>query len=952
MDYDDDDEYGSVFRRAPPPLPVTRQEPVEWHDRQERVNDWHRKGSHDPQEWERPRKGSFQNVDQMERRGEEEVVDQENGGGWDEGGDDSNWPYPSFSRSYEDRENMHQVDAVEDGGESDEDDVFLQQYGTHPAPIPDYEDILGGYDELDSQPPTPQRLSRYSITPAAVGMESPQSNRFSFEEETYDYADSYWSQPPTPESQRPQSIQKEHLSVPTSVPIPPHASPPSTPAMAPSPRSPSTPLSHSPRPPSMPSQPSPPSTPSTPFITTPQPQSISPLPSFPPSVNISPHIPPRHQGPSSSAPSTPTTPATAFPPAAPPTDRKAIREALAAARKLTATGQVIPPSTPSPLQVRLMKPLPQSGGDIFSAPVANETSIPYSPHPTSAHPSIPSHAPPIQPPAPPTSAHPSHAPPIQPPAPPLPPRPTPTQIEDLLEKGRLLLLQTADTSSSFPLAQKVWQEAVALSQATNDSFREARALNNLSCLYRRAGSDAELWDCLDRAWGLAVTAMETAIVSTGDDPLDEIYDDDAPIDEDADTREMARRRRLKRVMVMLRVNMPEVVKSEEKVAKRREANPALRALKMLGVEGTKMERINSNGGWGGNGSGSTTLERMQTWSGGTQPLLKKPSTLLDIDPNLIHLIPGVRSERLADAQKSKPTGGERLRQVGPPIYVLFMDICTSIGNAHFVKGKYLNAMTWHQSCLDLAQDAFIKWPLTPMSSRDMSIKLSYLHRSSIIARSRSFSHMGLCLHRLGEPHRAVKFHHRAITSLNVAGPQTQLNAPLVRASLVGNLAGRSLRLEGRRLLGDLRMRFGGLLDVEIGWGEGQMNAAACWIEAGGLDYWVGNPPGFKTLQRGWLEGCLDGYVEEGCESCCWRGTDGSTGGGSSGGGLLIPPRMHSAQSAKKENSQFAAIQTCVERARRERKEWLVDLLGAIKMLLVCVEESRKLRDWSVKVGEI
>ncbi|KAJ3112107.1 hypothetical protein HDU96_004942 [Phlyctochytrium bullatum] len=893
-----------------------------------------------------------------------------------------------------------------------------------------------------------------------------------------------------------------------------------------------------------------------------------------------------------------------------PSDRKAIREALAAAKKLTSSGQLtysdsppLPPTPPqalksggdaSPLLTGRSKPLPSNlealrslGSDEvpMSAPAhSNLHHAPYVPYPLAtaaskamprdqasaphadksalpySNPKLPTPPPPTPPPK-----HlygdyhhpgPSGSPP---PLPPRDPEPTIQDIEELLDKGTRLLLQPppsevasppsgvpgsshrstrAKTSDLFEAALFCWREAVRMSQTLGDSFREARALNNLGCALRRAGREQEAWESLDRALGLAVTALDAAITRTGENPhddvagqaeiaafvdfapfdeADEVPDDDHDldfIDDEAasrkpkvDTREMARRRRLQRVLLALQVSLPATragalqtpywpsapalasasnpgsnktsATSSPKVDPKKmpstPPNAAQKALKLLGVQDKSNDR-NDRGNASGAGversnsvsvlNSGSTLERKQTWSGSGRPSLSQkksaPGGLLEIDPNLMGLIPGVRLDKLGGAlsfaqdavgqvmgasnrgnfgqnqrKKSLPTQPvDRLRQIGPPIYVLCMDICTSIGNAHFAEGKFLNALTWHQSCLDIAQDTFAKWPLpvrpepavTESGSAgarpEVTMKLSYLHRSAILARSRSFSHLGLCLQRLGEPHRAVKFHQRAITSLNVAGPQTQLNAPLVRASLVGNLAGAQFAVgrlpEAARGLADSVRRFAGCSD-RLGLARATMNAAACWIEAGRLGLTVssvggsegeaafetvarkkaptaeavdasraantsniyvpmrkasiatmmselgasgyGNsqPPGLKTLQRAAsaaappgidtirrvitnTSAAASGAPASASSASLKTAFSSISSAGGSTSGVTIPPRLHSVTVVKERPSHHAALAARFDQAKEEGPEWLVDLLGALKLLWTCVDESRAVRD--------
>ncbi|KAJ3102084.1 hypothetical protein HDU97_000798 [Phlyctochytrium planicorne] len=124
---------------------------------------------------------------------------------------------------------------------------------------------------------------------------------------------------------------------------------------------------------------------------------------------------------------------------------------------------------------------------------------------------------------------------------------------------------------------------------------------------------------------------------------------------------------------------------------------------------------------------------------------------------------------------------------GPPIVVWLLDLTTNIGNVHYAAGEAKEAERWHAACLALAEATLERFPIikapekpapsvtfansspaSPLSPRRtkklkspqtqladlQNVKLSYLHRSCLLAKSRSLTHLALChpgtLHRNGE----------------------------------------------------------------------------------------------------------------------------------------------------------------------------------------------------------
>ncbi|KAI8608994.1 hypothetical protein BC830DRAFT_1152804 [Chytriomyces sp. MP71] len=142
---------------------------------------------------------------------------------------------------------------------------------------------------------------------------------------------------------------------------------------------------------------------------------------------------------------------------------------------------------------------------------------------------------------------------------------------------------------------------------------------------------------------------------------------------------------------------------------------------------------------------------------------------------------------------------------GPPIIVLFYDLTTNLGNILFQMGMYEESITQHSNCLRLAETIFEYFPLdtdfrmsfplsiatrfgTTMASghqqptdggssspnairtdpnmpsppKNRRIHLSYLHRSTILAQSRSLTHVAVCSQALGLDDAALQCNSHAL----------------------------------------------------------------------------------------------------------------------------------------------------------------------------------------------
>ncbi|KAJ3333732.1 Intraflagellar transport protein 80 [Blyttiomyces sp. JEL0837] len=604
------------------------------------------------------------------------------------------------------------------------------------------------------------------------------------------------------------------------------------------------------------------------------------------------------------------------------------------------------------------------------------------------------------------------------------------QIDSLLDVGARYLctgngnVQTSSQGTStldYDQAISTWQEAADLAATVGDKFREAKALNNMACAWRRIGLDEAALGSLDKAWGLARMELEALLIGSGWD------------------------RALLDLSVVLVEEGHGEDEGEDEVGfgeRRRSVKQVRRLLQLAGLGKKKPDlNVNVNVGAAGAGAGVGGLSRENT-------LMRGPSGWLSSNsgigaPNSVSNSGTIR--RRVTSVGRVPTGetGGPARslknphvELSPPLLVLLMDLCTSYGNAFFSTGKTAEALFWHQTCLDLAQETLLTFPLPLKAAeamaaegipsmaglRSVPLKLSYLHQNTLIARCRSFSHLGLCLQRMGEPHRSVKFQQRALASLDVAGPQTHLIAPAAHAAVIGNLAAAQFDVgrlvEAVKGLADSARKFAGIATDRSGLVRAQTNVAACWIEIGRLGATVavvvgetfkdtshhlghaspvvvpqrkgsiaqmindGNrnlhsqPPGFETLRRAMSVSSPQAPPSLGSGSSSGSGSgnslrqplrqmqisqardilQNSSPVGSpltTGNPIPIPPRLHSVPMSKDTSVtgvralKDEAIAAAVHKARKEGPTWFSDILSALRILQVALDEALELREVEV-----
>ncbi|KAI8850196.1 hypothetical protein BC829DRAFT_390070 [Chytridium lagenaria] len=147
---------------------------------------------------------------------------------------------------------------------------------------------------------------------------------------------------------------------------------------------------------------------------------------------------------------------------------------------------------------------------------------------------------------------------------------------------------------------------------------------------------------------------------------------------------------------------------------------------------------------------------------------------------------------------------------GPPIVVWLMDLTTNIGNVHYAAGEVKEAERWHTACLALAEGTLEKYPIMatapqpsvsdpisptsstpsvlPQRSRKkrplpinfLRVRLSYLHRACLQAKSRSLTHLALCqptVHQSQDTKRPSHAAAAAIASLLASSMSSSRNTP-------------------------------------------------------------------------------------------------------------------------------------------------------------------------------
>ncbi|KAJ3107840.1 hypothetical protein HDU97_003188 [Phlyctochytrium planicorne] len=353
-------------------------------------------------------------------------------------------------------------------------------------------------------------------------------------------------------------------------------------------------------------------------------------------------------------------------------------------------------------------------------------------------------------------------------------------------------------------AMEVWKEALDESLKWKDSFRRARALNNICCVHRRRVEIGLGLKVLDEAWDVGLTILEDML---GDD-ADDVADDDGHeyVHMSSEDLEDDRNRKdsLKRAVSLIKGACSKRFEdgrggptSSSKAMKLLgiQKAPSLsneKAARILGLEGAK-ERPPSTDKLLkvlGLSDSADFVAREQLQRRGTtssKSMTALPITIKYREAEDIHTIKRSESVRIFNTPKPRdldsslqnlvfPTRKSLTTTFGPPILVLLMDMATSFGNLYFAAGKISTSIVWHQGCLELVKLALTKYPLPSMLSDLDDLRnnrpacrwqLSYIHRHGLMAKARSLSHIGVCMRRLGDVHRALMYQRRALNCMEV-----------------------------------------------------------------------------------------------------------------------------------------------------------------------------------------
>jgi len=145
---------------------------------------------------------------------------------------------------------------------------------------------------------------------------------------------------------------------------------------------------------------------------------------------------------------------------------------------------------------------------------------------------------------------------------------------------------------------------------------------------------------------------------------------------------------------------------------------------------------------------------------------------------------------------------------GPPIVVAIMDLASNTGNIHFCMGNFEESIKWHDQCIRLSEAVLEEFPLpigheTPLqkanslhakSSRNkrvakdvkMVVRLSYLHRTTILAQIRSYTHLSMCFLQMGQDDEASYYSKRAESLSKYFNDHSKSTPAPLRTSSISN----------------------------------------------------------------------------------------------------------------------------------------------------------------------
>ncbi|KAJ3343762.1 hypothetical protein HDU93_006674 [Gonapodya sp. JEL0774] len=159
---------------------------------------------------------------------------------------------------------------------------------------------------------------------------------------------------------------------------------------------------------------------------------------------------------------------------------------------------------------------------------------------------------------------------------------------------------------------------------------------------------------------------------------------------------------------------------------------------------------------------------------------------------------------------------------GPPMIALLLDLTNNFGNTCFSVGNFWEAIAWWEAQLDLTERMLRQFPLpsipgatslrkensfklgSSLSTRgmfggapsDKTFKLLFIHRVTMRARVRAWTHLGFGLSTLGKHREAILCHYRGLEALEAWQPLAELHERGLNGASSG-AHGRESRTMGR-----------------------------------------------------------------------------------------------------------------------------------------------------------
>ncbi|KAJ3280979.1 hypothetical protein HDU76_009039, partial [Blyttiomyces sp. JEL0837] len=312
-------------------------------------------------------------------------------------------------------------------------------------------------------------------------------------------------------------------------------------------------------------------------------------------------------------------------------------------------------------------------------------------------------------------------------------------VEELLDLGAALF---APPRQAFGDAFVKWEQAFDQAQKDDDLFSQVRALSNMGCAKRAMNSLEEALALQKQSWLLSLHYLEEKQIQLG------VSSASGGGDAAAASQWAESQHWLGIVLRTLDLDDPDTL--------------------MAAIAEAEFEAMTMSDGVDG--------------AGGSSSMGGAPSyTAAALGKAVGRRNASMKSNGSAGSHNSNSSVDPAL---GPPVVVWFMRLTTNLGNAYYSLGKIEKAMNWHAKCLQLAENVLDENPLPPQFERNLQevagagmkgnsgninsnqkVKLSYLHRATILAQARALSHIGICCQHLGLDDNALQCHSHAASLL-------------------------------------------------------------------------------------------------------------------------------------------------------------------------------------------